>query len=307
LCRRLDLEVQSGIDDEPAGIELSPEPIVQHLPDPLLEIGGGPLPGLRLGFRERPLLPPLCLCFLEVSFLNHKTKDQVSAVECVFRAFERIVVCRAVGDGCQEGGFGDVQVRGTLTEVVSGRGLDAVPSSIVVDLVDVGFQDLVLSVGPLQRHGYLKLLQLPGNPFFETDALCEHVPGQLLGDGTPAATGEGTIQKHPDNGAGEPTSIEPVVGIETFVLNGDEGLGNELRKGFDGYGRPAFQPDLGDEPSIMAQELAGLFRLPCRNLCDGRAVETEVLPRTPETAHGPRGQEACGQEEGVGKADLPIL
>jgi hypothetical protein len=59
-----------------------------------------------------------------------------------------------------------------------------------------------------------------------------------------------------------------MVGVKAFVLEGHEGLRNVIRKGLHGHRGPPFQADLGYEPSVMAQDLAGLLGLPGRYLGD---------------------------------------
>ena len=98
----------------------------------------------------------------------------------------------------------------------------------VVDLVDVGFEDLILCVGTLEGEGHLQLFDLadddpPPGPDSSVDGCLEHVASELLRDrassARPALAGQIAYDR-----AREPAQIDAAVTVEALVLHGHERL-----------------------------------------------------------------------------------
>jgi len=302
LGRALHLHIEGGIDVEATGVHLTPEPLLQDDSNPFGEVGAESVRHLCSFCGEGVILPGTHLLSRKESLPAHPVQDQVSPSHGGVLVPEGGVEVRAIRDGGQEGRLRRIHLGGILAEVVASRRLDSPPSMGQVDLVHVGFQDLVLGVGPFQLQRHLQFLQLPFNPLFESDGL-EHVSSQLLGDGTPASPLEGSGGEHSEGRPGGAPEIDSPVLVEATVLDGDEGLGDMIGEGMDRHRGAPFDPQLPDESTVVTEDLGGLLRLPGVDLRDGRTVHTEIPPGTPAEAQASGGHEENGDPHPGDPAD----
>ena len=100
---------------------------------------------------------------------------------------------RTLGNGCQTRCLCHVQLAGALAEIFLGGVLNAVGASAESDVVQIGFQNLVLGVGSLQLHGTEDLTNLTGGGLF---AVAGDVFDELLGDGRTALIGVIDVNEH---------------------------------------------------------------------------------------------------------------
>ena len=225
----LHAHVEGGVDVVSGCVELASEALVQHLAGPLHEIRcDGPAVDRTFG-RKRSIRVTLEVFSGDHALIDHTPEHEAPPPFGVFEVPNRTVVFRTVYDTGKQRGLRRVEVHGVLREVVSRRGLDSIPPVGVVDLVDVGFEDLVFCVSTLEGEGHLQLFDLsddatqPGSDS-SVDRCLEHVAGELLRDRAPSACAPALAGEHADDGSREPTRVDASVVVEALVLYGHKRL-----------------------------------------------------------------------------------
>ncbi len=139
----------------------------------------------------------------------------------------RVEIGRPLEHADQQGRFGIVQLRQRLAEEKDRRQAEAVDGPVAVlaevDLVDVGFENLLLAVVGLQqqRHDHLGELAAQGALGGQ-----EEILDQLLGQGAPPldTVAAGGLDQGPEN----PPRVDAVMGIETPILRSDQAVDHRV-------------------------------------------------------------------------------
>ena len=99
--------------------------------------------------------------------------------------------------------------------------------------------------------------ELPEYTSFEPNLSIEHVPGELLGDGTASPTI--LPCENACDCARDSASVDPLVVVEPFILNGYECLWDILGESVEGDWRATLNTNFGQKPTVMAVKLTGLL------------------------------------------------
>ena len=285
LGEELNVRVERGPDHETCGVQLAAVAVVQDLPDPFFEVRRHRFPVPRGRSRKRGGGPPFQVARTDEALLRHAPQNQVAPGFCRRRIEEWVVSAGTVRDGRQESRFRRVCLRGRLAQILLRGSLDTV-HAIIVDLIHVGFQNLVLRIGTLQFQRHLRLLELAQEPLFEADVLIPDVARQLLRERASPALVQGSSEQHVAHRARDAERVHTAVAVEALVLHGDKGPRDVAGQRADGNRGPPLDAELLDEPAVAGEQLGGLARLPAMDLGDGGTVDTQVPPGTPHEAAG---------------------
>ena len=177
---------------------------------------------------------------------DHAVEHPVAAGLRGVREAERVVVVGGLGQGGEEGDFGQAQLIERFVEIGLGGGGDAVGLEAEVDFIEVEFEDLVLRHGLVDADGKDEFLGFAGEGDFIAE---QHVLGDLLRDGR-GADGAATlavIHQVGPGGAGDGEGVDALMGPELLVFGGQECLLDHRGDGGDGQEDAAFGCELLDE------------------------------------------------------------
>ncbi len=102
----------------------------------------------------------LILALADIALIQHILKHQCPALLISVRMFNRIVFSRALGDGCQNRSFGNVQLADTLSEIPVRRRLNTQGILSQIDGVQIALQNLILTHNVFQLNSQILFLQL---------------------------------------------------------------------------------------------------------------------------------------------------
>ena len=142
-------------------------------------------------------------------------------------AGKRVHGFRAFRDGSQTCCFCNIQFRGTLPEIFLRGTFQTVGRSAEADIIQVGFQNLVLGIGALQLHCPENFTDFTGRGLL---AVSGNILDQLLCNRRTALVGVIDVDKHIDKGGESTLIIHAVMGVEPLVLGTDEGILHVLRQ-----------------------------------------------------------------------------
>ncbi len=174
----------------------------------------------------------------------------------------RVVQGGALHEPGQQRRLGQRQVCDPDMEVVLGGGTDTVVPVTEVGDVEVAAEDLVLGEGVLQRDGIPGFLDLalerrPGRVLtllLGTRVLQQHVLDVLLGQRRGALLDVARLtvaQRRP----GDPLHVHPAMGVETRILDGDDGLPHDPRDGLAvNHGAVLLAAQRRDETAVSGED-----------------------------------------------------
>ncbi len=171
---------------------------------------------------ERLLAGQFILGRLQAAVIHQQLEHQITARLGPLREAPGIVIGGALHHAHQQGHLIDVQLVDRNAEVEVGGEPEAIdPLGEVlpqIDLVEVGFQDLVLAVAIVDEHRHVGFLRLAPQAAFPGQ---EEVLGQLLGQGTAALHGA-PRQQVGRHGAHDGHRRDAAVLVEVPILGGEQ-------------------------------------------------------------------------------------
>jgi hypothetical protein len=227
---RLQGQVERGVDGQVLGGEVL---LVVALGELLLDevdeirrvrsVEGGALHAY--GLRDRRLRRGL----VHEARLLHGPQHLVAALRRALGVAVRVVGIRGLDHAREQGGLREREVAHVLVEVHP-RGLthaaDAERADLAeVDLVEIQLEDVLLVRAPFEDEGEKGLLGLAPEALLRGE---EEVLHQLLGDGAAALDVRLRLDVA-DGGAHDAEGIEPGMGEEAPVLDGEHGLDEVVR------------------------------------------------------------------------------
>ena len=156
---------------------------------------------------------------------EHAVEHEVAAPEARGVVAQRVEAARCLDETGEHGGLVDGQVPDVFVEIRLGRRLDAVSAVAEVHGVQVLEEDEVLAVLVLEPQCVPDLLELAGGGLL--GVFDDRQLDVLLGDRGAALADAARLQVR----AGCPDDrleVDPVVGVEALVLDGDDGVAHEL-------------------------------------------------------------------------------
>ena len=234
---------------------------------------------------------PLVVEHLKVA---HLAEDHVAPLARPLGMLDGRVGVRGPDDPRERGGLAEREPLDVLAEEAPRGGADAVhgePAVLAeIDAVQVGGEDLVLGVAPLERDGERGLAHLPSpGPLGRQHEVLD----ELLGERAAALGEPAAPEVHPD-GAGHGPDVHPGMLEEPVILGGQHGLDEVLRHGRERDrvpqlvgGPPEPRQRLGLELDLL-QRLAGGRD----QLADAAAVQEE--PDREGRPRRPRDRRAAG-------------
>ena len=156
---------------------------------------------------------------------EHAVQHEVAAPEAGSVVAQWVEAAGRLDEAGEHRGLVHGQVQHVLVEVGLGRRLDAVGAVAEVHGVEVLEEDEVLAVLVLESQRVPELLELPGGRLF--GVLDDRQLDVLLGDRRAALADATRLEV----GAGRPDDglqVDPVMVVEAFVLDGDDGVADEL-------------------------------------------------------------------------------
>ena len=186
---------------------------------------------------------------------DHAFEGGVALAGGGFDRFEGIEGIRAADDAGQQGGLGEREFGRMFFEVNAGGLADAVDLAAPVDLVDVGFEDLVLFEHEFEPDGDGDFEELAVELARDVAAFLaafelEDVGDELLGDGGGTlAFALGVL----DDGADDADGVEGTMVVKPLVLAGEDGLAEVFGNLAQRHDRAFFTVDAAD---FLAQAVA---------------------------------------------------
>ena len=221
LCLRV--EIECGLDDHRiAGIHRITG---QPRNDPVDKIAGSrracaahdPRP-CRLRFGARLVV--------DEAGIFHGAQNDLRARHRSIRVGERIEACRRLHAAGQHCGLGQRQLFGGLAEEPLRCRVDSIDTGAEINAVEIESEDLVLGVTRLQIQREHRFLNLA---FERAVGIQKQILRQLLRQGRSALahmSGDHVFER----GATETDGIKTEVGAKATVLDGNEGVGHEVRQ-----------------------------------------------------------------------------
>ena len=248
---RLEGGIEGGAHRQPALVQIflaePPHQLAAHL---LGEIFGGDVFGgratadlnLRL-FGRRRLRP------VDIAFGQQPPDHPIAPGLGGLRLLDRVVVVGRLRQGGQERRLGDGQVVHGFVEIVERRRGHAIRPEAEVNLVHVEFQDSVLGKGAFDAEGQDRLLDLSAPRQLVGQ---QEVLGHLLGDGRGAdrALRRADVLDVDQRRAQDAQHIDARVGVEVFVLGGQERLHHAPRHRLDRHEDPFLDRVFGQQPAV---------------------------------------------------------
>ena len=151
----------------------------------------------------------------------------------------------------EKGGLGKSEIHGFFTEVNAGRGLNAVGTVAVVNLVQIHIQDFALIEAPLDPDGEDGLPQFPANGLFRGE---EERLGELLRDRAPPlddVSHNDVLQRGPENAE----HVDARMFEKPRVLGRKSGLNHHAGDLCQGKKEPALDEKLLEEFSVPVKYL----------------------------------------------------
>ena len=322
--RLLLVEVEGGLDRQPAAIELvdpvvaglAPAAVLEEIVDHVLAevrrrpgLGAsvevlGDLEHLLDGHRHRGVE----LVLGDVPVAVHLAEDGVAAGLGGVGVLDRIPPRRGLRDPGQHRRFGDRQILGGLGEVVLRRGLDAVVRSAELGEVEVAREDLLFRHLLLDRHGEAGFVELAADRPLRglgdellvargPPALDDRVLHVLLRDRGSARGGAAGQIVH--EGPGQPLDVDAVVLVEPAVLDGHGGVLHMLRDLVRRNHDSVLRVETGDLGAVRGQEhrlLGGLGEPEVAGrLLEYRRHGVDAGSRRGGEGHGDSGQQNPAQ------------
>ncbi|EGW53564.1 hypothetical protein TevJSym_az00450 [endosymbiont of Tevnia jerichonana (vent Tica)] len=219
----LQLRVEGREDAQPLGVEVGLLIVAPQLAPHQVEkggIAGGTLAALFDA--ERHLGHPLCSRLLDQLLLGHQLQHQIAPLQGTFGMAQRIVGGGPLHQRHQQGILRQRQLIQRAVEVELAGQAKTVdrPATLLteVDLIGIGFEDLILAVVILQQQRHQRLVELAGEAALLAE---EEVLHQLLSQGATALYHPAGAQVAPE-GAGDADRIDTEVGVEVTVLHRDQ-------------------------------------------------------------------------------------
>ena len=252
-CRLLGVEIERGIDAQPAGIHLAAKLRLDDLAHVFDEILRHILIVAARRQGQRKGLPSLGFFRRQVAGVAHRFDYYVAASHGRRRMLARVVGLRRLRQRRQARRFRHVNTASRLAEIASRGSLDAVGAVAEVDLVQVELEDLALGELLFERLGDANLANLPRDPLdaanLPVDLLGEEVAGELHGDGREALAQ--AVEEHDVlERAEEADPVHAVMLIEPLVLDRQEGGGHRRRHRREWQHGPAGVAEIADLPAI---------------------------------------------------------
>ena len=142
----------------------------------------------------------------------------------------RVVVVRALRQACEHGAFPDGQLRKIFSEIVHRGRLHAVIGFTQIDIIQIGFENIVLADHPLQLQRQIRLLNLALIVALRTQ---DFVLDQLLRNR--AAAGRIAVSENLERCGKQALEINAGMLVKSHILHGDERvfqhIGNILNVG----------------------------------------------------------------------------
>ena len=246
----LQARVDGGAHDEAIGMQAVAIGIGpgDELLAQLLRKVRGQAHGFGLAFKvnaQRALLQGRQLGLFQLAALDHLRQHDVAPRLRALGLGHGVVVGRALEHANQRGTFQQVELVGRLVEIRARGHLDAVGVVQKRHGVEVGLQDFILGVRPLDLEGGDGFLELAGDGARAANFFREQVARQLLRDGGAALRIAAQRVHHRRRSAPE---VHARVLVKAVVLRGDEGV--------DHMGRDAVQRHpLAVGPAVLGQHL----------------------------------------------------
>ena len=244
--------------------------IVEHIHHPISDVvrGAAP-PGPYDGGAQRH--GGLSAVLVDEAGVGHRGEHDLAAPLGAIVVLGRRQPRRRFDEPCQQGGLakGDMPCR--LAEIALRRRLDSVGAGAEIDPVEIKLQDLGLGklvLQPQRQHDFLKLAH-----HFAV-AREEKILGELLRNGR-AALGDAAMEQVGHDCAGQSDRIDPVMAIETPVLDREKGIGQVGRHFIDRDCGAAHLAAGREDATVSGIDLDGRWTLgDCQRL-DRRQVERD--------------------------------
>ena len=249
------------------------------------------LPG-RVGFQRRD----------EASF-HHQTQHNPLASLGTVGLGIGVVVCRQLGQPCQQRRFCQRQVGRFLAKIGLCGGIDPIRKVSIINLVEIQLQDLLFAVAPGDFSGQNRLFNLAGGTSFWAE---QHTLDQLLRDGR-CARDDVPFLKRIVERTQQGDRVDSWVCVEIGVLGGDRCL--------DHSGGNRRQRNFNPPPSIgvkgFVEQIASAVVDPRRLKCTGALAQFRRC-RQVACHHCVAGQQNAGcqqrqqhKSQGTGRNPLP--
>ena len=285
----LEPEVDRRRDPEPAAEDaLRPELVDQLLLDEFAEVRRLP-PHARemdvLRLRQRRSNGATKARGLDDPLLEHQPQHDSPPLDRRPRMGNGVVAARVLRNAGEQRGLRQGQLQRVVSEICSGRTLDAVGAVPEIDRVEVGGEDLVLAPVLLELPRERGLLQLAGDRALRAGQLVLH---ELLRDRRASLHG-GLLPDVGPEGARHAADVDPAVLVEAAVLGRDDRLLDPRRDlaALHEYAALAAAED-GEDRVTVARVDVPVDLLP-RRLCEG-VEPAQLLTDRHDEAVGERRQ-----------------
>ncbi len=183
----------------------------------------------RLHDAQRLLLPALGVFGRQLLHGNQPAQHMIAPRPCTVRMPPRRVIRRSADDTDQQRRFGQIQFGQRFAKVVACSQTDAVDRALTVlaekDLVQIGFENFVLAVVPVQHQRHQAFTDFPPPAALVIEEIVFH---QLLGQRRSALHGFPLTDIGP-GGAQYRPETDAVMAVEVFVFSGDQGFHQRWR------------------------------------------------------------------------------
>lgn len=236
---------------------------------------------------QRALDQLVVLCRGELAALLHLREHRVAPGLGALGVEHGVVVGRALEHADERGALQHRELVGGFVEVGARRHLDAVGVVEEGHGVQVGLQDLVLGVQPLDLERGDRLLDLARERGRAADVLGVEVARELLGDGG-AALLVAAQRAHQRRRRAPPVQAEVVV--EAVVLGGDQGIDHRPGDRVERHPLAVHPAVFGQQAPVGGQQLRGLVALGLADVADG-GRERDQRQHVQEDGQRQRGQQ----------------